>query len=176
MEEGSGRVGWRVQTYAWACNMGRIANMKKEVQGEWRKVVWGNGFSERSGVRLRSLHSPISLRDSDAGGSHTTHLEKDWSTGLSPNPYSCCHSVLIFHFLAPLPLSPPLLPSYSRGWQAVSASGQVINILGFVGRAGDTTITLLNSATAVRTQPQTIYKGRVVNIIPENLTKQASNG
>lgn len=57
--------------------------------------------AERSGGRLRSLPSPISKGFRHRGFMHHTHLEKDWSTGLSPNPYSCCHSVLIFHFLAP---------------------------------------------------------------------------
>lgn len=50
-----------------------------------------------------------------------------------------------------VPISDPT--PHSRDWQAFSANGQMVNILGFLGPCHT-----LASATVVKKQPQTMYK------------------
>lgn len=92
--------------------------------------------------------------------SHTT-LGEIRIRRIKSNPYLCR-----LHSRSPCPGPAP--PHHSRGWQAFSANSPIVYILGFAGHAGLTTITLLNSATVLRKQPQTTYKQRGMPMLPQN--------
>lgn len=117
--------------------------------------------AERLGVRLRSLHSLIS-KGFRHGGVHIPHTFGERVIHrIKSKSYSCCHSVLIFHFLAPAHTTIVLTIAaiLSQGLASCVFKWPDYNILGFVGCAVNTAVTLLNSATTVRKQPQTIHKG-----------------